>query len=82
MALPGSQLLVLEKVSSCKLRGSQLEFLVLAALLCTARSLGLVGFRTHWRRKEVVISQQVWSKRCRFYIFSDKNGLYTVAMPY
>lgn len=57
-------------------------FLVLAALLCTVKSLGLVGFRAHWRRKEVVISQQVWSKRRRFCVFSDKNGLYTVAMPY
>lgn len=29
-----------------------------------------------------MVSQQVWTKRCRFYTLSDKNGFETVAMPY
>ena len=59
MALPGSQLLVLAKVSSCEPRGSQLTFLVLAVLLCTVRSPGSVDFRTLWGWREDVVSQQV-----------------------
>lgn len=62
MALPGSQLLVLAKVSSCEPRGSQLKFFVLAALLCTVRSPGSVDFRTRCGWREDNVSQQVWSK--------------------
>lgn len=83
MDLTGSQVLVSSAgVSPREPRGSQLKFFVSGVLLLTVRSPGSVDFRilSGWRGD--MVSQQVWSKRCRFYTFSDKKGFETVAMPY
>lgn len=66
MDLTGSQVLVSSAgVSPREPRGSQLKFFVSGVLLLTVRSPGSVDFRilSGWRGD--MVSQQVWSKRCR-----------------